>query len=106
MASPLKPFNAKMAKAWVGGGMKKYFEVKPRPKPAKLRGCPKKRMKVARALLPPGTNIPLELIAPVPALVATFNIAEGPAPVVAGFKATENVLKKTSRINWEKGSIT
>jgi hypothetical protein len=103
MAPPLKPFNAKTAKAWVGGGMKKYFEVKPRPKPAKPRGRLKKRTKAARALLPPGTNIPLELIAPVPALVATFDIAEGAAPVIAGFKATENVPKKTSRINWAKG---
>jgi hypothetical protein len=97
MAPPLKPFDAKMAKAWVGGDMKKYFKVKPRPKPAKPRGCPKKRMKAARALSPPGTNIPAELIMPFPAPVATFNIAEGAAPVIAGFKATENVPKKTKR---------
>jgi hypothetical protein len=45
----------------------------------------------------------MELIAPVPAPVATFNIAEGAAPVVAGFKATKNVPKKTSCINWAKG---
>jgi hypothetical protein len=76
--------------------MKKKFEVKPRPKLAKPRGCPKKRTKAARALLPPGTNIPTELIAPVPAPVTTFDIAEGAAPVVAGFKTTENVPKKTS----------
>jgi hypothetical protein len=25
MAPPLKPFDAKAAKAWVGGGIKKYF---------------------------------------------------------------------------------
>ena len=71
--------------------------MKLRPKPAKPRGCLKKRTKVARALLRPGTNIPMELIAPVPAPVATFNIAEGAAPVVAGFKATKNVPKKTKR---------
>ncbi len=103
MTPPVKPFDAKMAKAWVGGGMKKYFEVKPRPKPAKPRGPLKKRMKAARALSPPRTNIPTESIAPVPAFVTTFNIAEGAAPVVAGFKVTENVPKKTSRINWVKG---
>jgi hypothetical protein len=102
MAPPLKPFYAKTAKAWVGGGVKKYFKVKPMPKLAKPRGCPKKRTKAARALSPPATNIPTELIAPVPAPVATFNIAKGAAPVVAGFKATENLPKKTSRINWTK----
>jgi hypothetical protein len=87
-----------------GRGYEKYFEVKPRPrKLAKPRGHPKKRTKAVRALSPPGMNIPTELIAPVPAPVATFDIAEEAAPVIAGFKATENLPKNTSRINLAKG---
>ena len=93
MAPALKQCYAKMAKAWIGGGMKNYFPVKSRPEPAKPRGHPKKR-KAARALLPPGTNIPTELIVPAHDPVAAFDIAEGVAPVVSGFEATENVPKR------------
>ena len=101
MAPALKPCYVKMAKAWIGGGMKNYFPVKPRPEPAKPRGHLKKR-KAARALSPPGTNIPTEFIVPNPAPAAAFDIAEGVDPVVAGFEATENV-PKNSRINWARG---
>jgi len=65
MPPPLKTFDAKTAKAWVGeGGMKQYFHVKQTPKPAKPRGRPPKRKGTITNIPPRELNIPA--LVPVP----------------------------------------
>jgi hypothetical protein len=94
MAPPLKTFDAKTAKAWVGeGGMKQYFHVKQTPKPAKPRGRPPKRKGTITNIPPRELNIPA--LVPVP---VTLDIAEGAAPVV-----DNQQKKKKSPTNWGKG---
>ena len=100
MAPPLKTFDAKTAKAWVGeGGMKQYYHVIQKPKPAKPRGRPPKRKATITNIPPTELNIPVPVPAP-----ATSDITEGAAPVVVGFEAIDNQQKKKkSHTNWGKG---